>query len=325
MIVCVHTERITNFLPSKIIQNNSMSIQFIFRRGLTFTLAVSAFALGCGESTSTNSGDGEKTTVTEGASIAQRTKTLKKIFRAAPSPMETARIIQKEGAEFNADNLCSLDLADQDGLSSDKAIHLGLYGADLSYSSIFRKNSEALQYLDAVKRISNDLGVGAVLSDDVIRRAEENRANRDSIITLVSKAFFDLNEQLKNVGHEDLSGLVVAAGWIEGLYLATRELDGATDALKQRIAEQKLILDDVLSLIQSYSESPAIEGMITQLQPVVTAFEGVTYGESSEVTATKEKGVIIIGGGDELHADDETISAISEAIALLRNNLAKAS
>jgi hypothetical protein len=117
----------------------------------------------------------------------------------------------------------------------------------------------------------------------------------------------------------------VAAGWVEGLYLATRELDGATSALKQRIAEQKLILEDVLNLIGSYSDSPAIEGMISQLQPIVTAFEGVTSGDGEATTADNEEGVIIIGGGNELHADDETISAISDAIALLRNNLAKAS
>jgi hypothetical protein len=120
--------------------------------------------------------------------------------------------------------------------------------------------------------------------------------------------------------------LIVAAGWIEGLYLATRELDGATSALKQRIAEQKLILDDVLDLIGSYkNDSPAIEGMISQLQPIVTAFEGVTSSDGEASTTDNEDGFIIIGGGDELHADDETISAISDAIALLRNKLAKAS
>ncbi|PCJ80358.1 MAG: hypothetical protein COA49_08975 [Bacteroidetes bacterium] len=303
-----------------------MSIQLLFRRGLTFSVAVAALSWGCGESTTTSkSNNGKKYPVAQDATLAKRTKTLKKIFRAAPSPMETARIIQKEGAKFDAKYLCNLAFADDDGLSSDQAIKLGLYGADLSYASIFQQNAEALKYLEAVKDISIELGVGSVLNDEVLSRAEKNRANRDSIVALVSKAFFDLNEQLKTVGHEDLSGLVVAAGWVEGLYLATRQLDGATDALKQRIAEQKLILNDVLSLIESYSESPAIEGMITQLQPVVVAFEGVTFGKGSAVTAKKEKGVIVIGGGKQYHADDETISAISDAIAFLRNNLAKAS
>ena len=76
--------------------------------------------------------------------------------------METARIIQKEGVSFNPDNLCSVELASKDGLSSDHAISLGLLGADLSYASIYRKNSIALSYLEAVKTLSQELGVGSV-------------------------------------------------------------------------------------------------------------------------------------------------------------------
>ena len=82
-----------------------------------------------------------------------------------------------------------------------------------------------------------------------------------------------------------------------------------------------MILVDVLSLIESYKESPAIEGMIQQLQPVVTAFEGVTYGESAETTSKKKDGVIYIGGGKEYFADENTIQAITTAITTLRNNL----
>ena len=302
-----------------------MSIQSLFRKSLTFTIAVAALSWGCGDASTTNVSADEQSAATEGATLAQRTKTLKKIFRAAPSPMETARIIQKEGLPFNADYLCNLSMADQDGMSTDHAIHLGLYGADVSYASIFQKNAESLQYLEAVKTLSKELGVGSVLSEDIIARAEKNRANRDTIVTIVSRAFFDLNQQLKVAGHEDLSGLVVAAGWVEGLYLATRELDGATDGLKQRIAEQKLILEDVLDLIDSYSDSPAIESMISQLQPVLAAFDGVGSAGDATPTVDNNEGVIVISGGNKLKADDETISAISEAVALVRNNLAKAS
>jgi len=302
-----------------------MSIHKQIRQTLTFTVALatlSVVSIGCGGDDSTNNQDVENSDpATSKAEIAKRTKTLKKIFRAAPSPMETARIIQKEGVSFNPENLCGVELASKDGLSSDHAISLGLLGADLSYASIYRKNSIALTYLEAVKTLTQELGVGSVLNNELIGRAEANRANRDSVITFVSRAFYDLNEKLKSVGHEDLSGLVVAAGWIEGLYLATRELEGSSDNYKKLIAEQKLILVDVMSLIESYKESPAIVGMIKELQPLVTAYEGVTYGESAEITAKKKDGGIYIGGGKEYFADEKTIQAITTAVTTLRNNL----
>ncbi len=312
-----------------------MSIQSLFRKSLTFTIAVAALSWGCGNSSptdgSTKDGSTKDGSTKDGSSetgegsSAQQTIRLKKIFLAAPSPMETARIIQKEGLPFNAEYLCSLSLAEQDAMSAEHAIHLGLYAADVSYATIFRKNAEALQYLDAVKTLSKELGVGSILSEDVISRAEKNRANKDTIVTIVSSAFFELNQQLKDAGNNDLSGLIVAAGWVEGLYLATRELDGATDGLKQAIAEQKLILEDVLKLINSYSDSDAIKSMISQLEPVRKAFDGVKSSEDANTTSENKEGVIVIRGGKELKADDETILAISEAIALVRNNLAKAS
>ena len=314
-----------NFPYHTELQKINMSIQKQIRQTLTFAVALatlSMVSIGCGEADSTNNHEVENSDpATSKIEVAKRTKTLKKIFRAAPSPMETARIIQKEGVSFNPENLCGVELASKDGLSSDYAISLGLLGADLSYASIYRKNSIALSYLEAVKTLSQELGVGSVLNNELIGRAEANRANRDSVVTLVSRAFYDLNEKLKSVGHEDLSGLVVASGWIEGLYLATRELEGSSDNYKTLIAEQKLILVDVMSLIESYKESPAIEGMIQQLQPVVTAFEGVTYGESAEITAKKKDGAIYIGGGKEYFADENTIQAITTAITTLRNNL----
>ena len=125
-----------------------MSIHKQIRLTLTFAVALatlSVVSIGCGEADSTNNQDVENSDqATSKIEVAQRTKTLKKIFRAAPSPMETARIIQKEGVSFNPENLCGVELASKDGLSSDHAISLGLLGADLSYASIYRKNSIAI-------------------------------------------------------------------------------------------------------------------------------------------------------------------------------------
>ena len=81
----------------------------------------------------------------------------------------------------------------------------------------------------------------------------------------------------------------------------------------------------MLKLINSYSDSDAIKSMISQLEPVRKAFDGVKSSEDANTTSENKEGVIVIRGGNELKADDESILAISEAIALVRNNLAKAS
>lgn len=288
----------------------------------TILIAVTAGSMvvaGCGgPSGPQTSGD----SLTEGASVSKRTEKLKKIFRAAPSPMETARIVQKTGAQFDEKNLHSAMAAGNYVTSDKQAINLGIYGADLSYATIFEENAISISYLDVVKSLASELGIGDVLGDDMIERAESNRTRQDSLVSIVSEAFFEMNQKLKANGQEDLSGLLVASGWLESIYLATRYTDQANDDLKKRIAEQKMVMEDVMILVKSYEQSPELANLISAMQPVVDAFNEVNK-ESGESDISKSEGAIIIGGGPTFSMSDESLAKIANAVASVRNQLVK--
>ena len=291
-----------------------------FRNSLFLSLATGLFVLaGCGGPQGpTTSGD----TLSEGASVSQRTKRLKKIFRAAPTPMETARIAQRTGAKFSEENLHSAMSASNYVTADKQAMALGVYGADLSYATIFEQNALSLKYLEVVKSLAREVGVGDVIDDDMLARAEANRARQDSLVSIVSEAFFNMNEKLKSNGQEDLSGILVAAGWVESLYLATRYSDAASLDLRARIAEQKLVMEDVIELVNSYQQSPGLKQTVAALQPLVQAFEAVEREEaSSEIS--KSQGAIVIGGGPRYTASEEVLAQITEAAATVRNQLVK--
>ena len=260
--------------------------------------------------------------LTEGASVSKRTEKLKKIFRAAPSPMETARIVQKTGAQFSEDNLHSAMAASNYVTSDKQAINLGIYGADLSYATIFEENAVSIAYLDVVQSLANELGIGDVIDNDVIARAEANRTRQDSLVAIVSESFFEMNQKLKANGQEDLSGMLVASGWLESIYLATRYTDQANDDLRKRIAEQKLVMEDVMMLVKSYTQSAELAGLIAAMQPVVDAFDAVTK-ETGASDITKSEGAIIIGGGPSFSMSDEALASIANAVADVRNQLVK--
>ena len=260
--------------------------------------------------------------LTEGASVSKRTEKLKKIFRAAPSPMETARIVQKTGAQFSEDNLHSAMAASNYVTSDKQAINLGIYGADLSYATIFEENAVSIAYLDVVQSLANELGIGDVIDNDVIARAEANRTRQDSLVAVVSESFFEMNQKLKANGQEDLSGMLVASGWLESIYLATRYTEQANDDLKKRIAEQKLVMEDVMMLVKSYTQSAELAGLIAAMQPVVDAFDAVTK-EAGASNITKSEGAIIIGGGPSFSMSDEALASIANAVADVRNQLVK--
>ena len=86
--------------------------------------------------------------------------------------METARIVQKTGATFSQDHLHSAMSASNYVTADRQAINLGIYGADLSYATIFEENAVSLTYLEVVKSLARDLGVGDVIDDNLLARAE---------------------------------------------------------------------------------------------------------------------------------------------------------
>lgn len=283
-------------------------------------------ATGCGGSQDEHAGHdhGTETEVVEGMdadgmAVTSRQNTLTKIFHAAPSPMETASLIKRSGASFHGDALNGADRASEYTTSDAQAINLGIYGADLSYATIFEENATSLEYLAAIKSLSAELGVDDVLSGEVMDEVEANRNDRDMLIDIVSDTFYELNERLKFNGQEDLAGLVVASGWVEGMYLATRHLDEAPEELKTRIAEQKLVLDDVMRLCKSYEQTEELAALLTSMEAIEAAYAGVATTEGEGSTSREESGSFVIGGGPTFSADDATIQAIASAVEAVRS------
>jgi hypothetical protein len=252
---------------------------------------------------------------------ATRTDALKEIFHAAPSPMEIADMVKRAGASFDAKALNPSSNATKYTTSDRQAINLGVYGADLSYATMFEQNAASLEYLATVKQLSNSLGISDVLTDEVMAQANANRTDRDALIDLISSAFYDVNERLKENGTEDLAGLVVAAGWVEGMYLATRTMKKAPADLKARIAEQKIVLDDVMRLCKSYEATPELTALLNAMAPIEQAFAQVKETDGSPEATQSEDGTFVIGGGPTYTADDATLANIAAAVAKVRATL----
>ena len=112
-----------------------------------------------------------------------------------PSPLQTTLLIKASGANYHADMLNSPDAASGYSISMEKALNLGIYGADLGYVTCYEQTqdalSEAVELLEAVFVEGWDENSGlvrAALVDALIERAvyystkyfDEPTATRDA-------------------------------------------------------------------------------------------------------------------------------------------------
>lgn len=253
----------------------------------------------------------------EGAAVSERKEAITKIFYTIPAPMEMASLIQSSGADFDGDVLNNVDNVENYMTQKSQALNLGIYGADLSYTTMFERSKESLFYLSTVKQLADDLGASNIITDNLISRVDGNKENKDSLLNIVSDTFWSLNAKFKEDDMEDVSALVIAGGWIEALHLAIHHADG-NEALRMRIAEQKYSLNDLIKLFATYESQDNLSEVKADLDKLQAVFGEIEINKEKTETSTDENGTMVIGGASSVTMSDETLAKVKDSVATIR-------
>lgn len=251
----------------------------------------------------------------------ERLSRTKKIFYTIPSPMETAALLKKAGATYDGRILNDVKNVDKYTAASKQALNLGVYGADLSYASVFNHTQESMFYTSCARRLADKLGVTSAFNDSTMELMERNQNDRDKLLDIISETYWDMDRYLKVNERENISALMIAGGWVEGLYIATQVAKGnRSPELRQRIAEQKLSLTDLVALLKTYGEDETLQGPRADLDALAALFADVQAGGGG-VSAREEGGITVIGAeGGPATLTDAQLSAITEKAAAIRNS-----
>jgi hypothetical protein len=235
----------------------------------------------------------------------ERVQKTRKIFYNIPSPMETAGLLKEAGAVYNAKLLNDVKNVDKYTAASKQALNLGVYGADLSYTSVFNHTQESMFYTSCARKLADRLGVTSAFNDSTLELMEKHQNDRDKLMEVISETYWGMDGYLKENGRENISALMIAGGWMEGLYIATQVGGSKAPAeLRQRIAEQKLSLGDLIALIQSYgSDDAVLQGVLADLNSISELYAGIAVGDGGTATLT-----------------DAQLAAIREKATAIRNS-----
>ena len=292
------------------------------------TALLSPFFYGCGN----GEGDGE----TDGADTSDMgngdggmTKTPSKaqnIFYAIPSPVELALLIQRAGAKYNKDFLNSPDNLSKYSTNTSKALNLGVYGADLSYTSVFDDNTqESILYLACTRKLAESLGVGNAFDEKTVDRIQNNSGKKDSLLTIISDSYMNTDEMLKESQRENASALVIAGGFVEALYLGTqlaKTTKNSADIIT-RLAEQKGTLDNVIGLLSSYEQDAGVAGVLTDIKALKEIYDQIKVESktASEAKTNPNTKVTTIGGKIIYTITPELVEKLTTKSAEIRTKI----
>lgn len=241
---------------------------------------------------------------------------------SVPSPIQTAMLIQKTGVAYDKAILNPSNKVNTFSKDYERALNLGIYGADLGYVSMYNQTQDAFGYLAAVKQLADKLGVSAAFDQQTMKRIETNIANKDSMLVLVGIAYRASDAYLKSNKRNEVSSLILAGGWIESMHFSVMAYNKkATDDVKYRIAEQKQALNSIIRLLGSHNMPEAME-LGKQLNELAKIYEGIQFKYTFvEPKIDSVKKMTYIESTNEVIVSKEQIDQISAKVAEIRNKI----
>jgi len=224
------------------------------------------------------------------AETQEQLNTAKRIFYSLPSPLETAMLIKNAGADYDEALMNPTANTSRYITSKSKALNLGIYSTDLSYASLFDQNQATLNYIEAAKAMADGLNILDAIDEATVTRLEEQINNRDAIIDIISETLMNSSSFLKENDMEGTASVILVGGWVEGLYIATNLVDENNlggSKLVERIVDQKLSLDIMVSLLETSPDDADAQAVLEDVKALKTIFDKITI-DQGEVTAVED-------------------------------------
>ena len=245
------------------------------------------------------------------------------IIQNIASPIEVAAMISALNVPYSTHYLSDPESLSTNTTSFEMAFSLGALSADLGYLNMYEKTGTAVNYLSSMNRLADALQIGQFFDFATIKRLATSSSDLDSLMFISVNSFNNMDDYLRETERSNLSALMITGVWIEGLYLATQvAVQNTNEDLKSMIGEQKLILNDLLLILNNYSNEEAIANYITDLEVIKSIYDNVkiTY-EVGEPQTIEKDGMLMVVQSESSHVtmSDETLQKIIEVTEQVRN------
>lgn len=297
----------------------------------SFFLAVVVSSLmitGCGSDKNKDKDSDELVTI-ESLEIDEQlikdVKKVKAIFYSLPSPLETAMILKQAGATYNEELLNPTDNVTNYVTNKSMALNLGIYTTDLSYASLFDQTQATINYMNASKKMAEGLGILGAIDENVLERLEANINNRDVIMDIISETIMSSSSFFEENDRQSMSTIVLVGGWIEGLYIATNlvsdDADLNNNEMVNRIIDQKLTLNTVVSLLEENADNEDVKTVMTNVNELKAIFDKIEITTSKiEPVTDEETNVTTLKSKTTVSMSPETYYELKEKVKIIRNN-----
>ncbi len=206
-----------------------------------------------------------------------------------PSPIELYIFMDNANASFSKENLNPVDNHTKYTSKIKKALNLGIYASDLAYCTVFKQNKETFTYFSVTKKLADELALTDGFDERIVKRIDANMDNSDSLYQITNDSYALAVRFLEQQGKEDLLPLMITGAWIESVNLAIKSVNkfDPNNEIIIRIADQGLLLENILELFQYVKNNPEYSEIIDKLLDLQLSYDKLL--DNTDVVITKKQ------------------------------------
>jgi len=256
------------------------------------------------------------------AKVQISAETMIDIIQNIASPVEVTTLINSLDIPFSASNLPNPENLLIDTNPLEMAFHLGMLYTDLGYINIYEKMDIGERFLTNIDQLTSTLHIDQYFDLVTIKRLATS-SSMDSLLYVSVNSFNLMGNSLRESNHGDQSALMITGAWIEGLYLATQAiLRDDSEHLLNMVGDQKLILNDLLLVLNFYNDEALLENYISDLEKIMNLYDEVEIISAvGDPQAVEKDGMLelVQSESSQLVMSDEVLGKITETTAQVRN------
>jgi hypothetical protein len=229
--------------------------------------------------TSCNNGSPRKQKVQQ---EKQEVNTIRKEIEKNVYPLPTSAVVIKMLTDLEVGYIIGIsnpaDNVKKYYTSAKRSINLGVYGADLSYATLYNMQQEVMDYMNTIRSVANDLNMSGIYNEPLYDSIKKNFDSRDRLVKILTDAFNDTYAFMSENEQQPLALLVVGGAWVEGMYLTTHVSEAAYNVagISKVLLEQKKSFDLFLDITKPYMDNPSVSDFVKTLDPIKNVYAGLS-------------------------------------------------
>lgn len=219
------------------------------------------------------------------------------IIKSIPSPLEISFLIQDLGIPYNRGYINDPATASRYKTAIKQALNLGVYATDAGYTYLYKKEKATQSVFEANMMLAKKLKIGHLFDKKEWKEKVLKSNNFDSLLLRSNIMLEKINDHYYEKKQSHLTILMLTGGWLESLYITSSvAAKSPNELLRNRLGEQKIILEQLLLLLSFYEQLPQVKMFVEELNRLQRVYDNVEikFSYNNPTTRLDTNGVLIV-------------------------------